>query len=100
LVGLYLVVGSAKLLGLGTTVALFDAVGFGQGFRYVVGATEVFAAILIARSSTVWVGVGILIFLMFGAIGTEVFTLHRVPVLSAATLAAILVFARTLRQRR
>jgi uncharacterized membrane protein YphA (DoxX/SURF4 family) len=43
----FVAAGSGKLLGSPETVALFDAVGIGQWFRYVTGALEVLGALLL-----------------------------------------------------
>ncbi len=97
LVVLFVAVGGAKLVGVTAAVALFDAVGFGHWFRYVVGATEVLGATLLARTSTIMAGVIVLVFLMAGALGTEVLVLHRVPFSSLAALIALGVLVHWLR---
>ena len=43
----FLAAGSAKLLGAEMMIATFEAVGFGQWFRYVTGLIEVGGAILL-----------------------------------------------------
>ncbi len=43
----FIAAGGAKLLGVEMMVATFDAIGVGQWFRYVTGAIEVGAAILL-----------------------------------------------------
>lgn len=44
--------GSAKLAGVPMMVATFEAVGFGQWFRYLTGAIEVIGAIMLLVPST------------------------------------------------
>lgn len=88
-VAIFVVAGTAKLFGWGSTVALFDAVGFGQWFRYVTGLSELTGAALLAVPRTTLLGALMLAGLMIGAIGTEMFILRRLPVSSAATLGAL-----------
>ena len=44
LAGMFLLAGGSKLLGVPAMVALFDAIGIGQWFRYVTGLIEVGSA--------------------------------------------------------
>jgi hypothetical protein len=81
LVALFLIVGSAKLIGVRSAVALFNAVG----------------ALLLARASTELAGVIVLGFVLVGAASSEVFILHRVPVNSVLTLIGVSILARALR---
>jgi putative oxidoreductase len=96
-VGLFLIVGTAKLVAYPSAVTLFNEVGVGQWFRYVVGACEVLGAVLLARASTALAGVVVLGFMLVGAAGTEVFILHRLPVSSGFTLIGVAILARALR---
>ena len=43
--GMFLLVGGSKLAGAPDMVALFDAIGIGQWFRYVTGSIEVVSAV-------------------------------------------------------
>lgn len=95
--GLFVIVGTAKLVGVPATVSLFDAVGFGQWFRYFVGTCELLGAALLAFPTTAPAGAIALGFVMVGAVGTEVFLLHRLPVSSVPVLVAVLILARMLR---
>jgi putative oxidoreductase len=90
-VGIFVGAGGAKLLALGKTVALFDAVGLGQWFRYVTGVGELTGAALLATPRTVLFGALVLGTLMVGAMGTEIFVLRRLPVSSVTTLAGLVV---------
>ena len=45
LVGMFLLAGGSKLAGAATMVALFDAIGVGQWFRYLTGGIEVVSAV-------------------------------------------------------
>jgi uncharacterized membrane protein YphA (DoxX/SURF4 family) len=85
--------GSAKLLGFPSMVALFNAVGVGQWFRYVTGIGELTGAFLLARPRTVLPATFLLSALMVGAAGTEMLVLRRLPLKSAATLLAVLIVA-------
>jgi putative oxidoreductase len=91
IVGIFVGAGGAKLLALGKTVALFDAVGLGQWFRYVTGVAELTGAALLATPRTVLFGTLVLGTLMVGAMGTEMFVLRRLPVSSVTTLAGLIV---------
>lgn len=50
LAGLFLLAGGSKLAAAAPMVALFDAVGIGQWFRYVTGAIEVVSAVALERA--------------------------------------------------
>jgi len=95
MVCVFVVAGCAKLFGWGSMISLFHAVGFGQWFRYVIGAGELTGAILLAIPATAWPGTFLLSVLMIGAAGTEIFILRRLPVSSSATLLALVVVAMT-----
>lgn len=91
IVAIFLVAGSAKLFGLASMVALFSAVGFGQWFRYVVGAGEITGAILLALPRTMLLGGFVLCALMVGAVGTDVVILRRLPISSVGTLSLLCI---------
>ena len=91
IVAIFLVAGSTKLFGLASMVALFRAVGFGQWFRYVVGAGEITGAMLLAAPRTILLGGFVLCALMVGAIGTDVFILRRMPISSVGTLSLVCI---------
>lgn len=93
--------GCAKLAGLPSMIALFNAVGFGQWFRYVIGAGELTGAALLAIPRTVTLGGLVLGVLMIGAAGTEMFILRRLPISSSVTLVVLaVVLAHELRPSR
>ena len=85
----------AKLLGVSRMIALFNAVGFGQWFRYVIGIGELTGALLLAAPRTALPGSFLLTVLMIGAAGTEMFILRRLPLSSGITLLALVVVAMT-----
>ena len=83
---LFLYLGGTKLLGSPAAVQLFHDYGWGQWFRYVTGAIELAATLLLivprlARAS-------VLMAVMVVAMGIELFVLHRPPVAATACLSA------------
>ena len=73
LAGMFLMAGSSKLFGAPAMVALFDAVGIGQWFRYVTGLIEVSSAIALLVPSFAVFGALALVPTMVGAVATELF---------------------------
>lgn len=70
---------SGKLLGRPEMVALFDAIGVGQWFRYVTGVCELAGAVTILVPRTRFWGVSLLASVMVGAIATHLAILHTSP---------------------
>ena len=70
---------SGKLMGRPEMVALFEAVGIGQWFRYVTGILELAGAALIVVPKTRGVGAGLLAAIMLCAIAIHLFILHSAP---------------------
>ena len=91
LASLFLLAGGSKLAGAPETVALFEAIGVGQWFRYVTGLVEVGAAIALFVPSLALFGAVALVVTMLGAIATHVFVLGVSPAVPAALLLAALV---------
>jgi putative oxidoreductase len=84
LAGMFLLAGGSKLAGAAATVALFDAVGVGQWFRYVTGGIEVVSAVALLVPSLAAFGAGALVATMIGAVATHLFIIGGslgVPVL-------------------
>jgi putative oxidoreductase len=73
LAAMFLMAGGSKLTAAPTMVALFDAIGWGQWFRYVTGAIETSAAAALLIPSTAVYGAMLLIPTMIGAIATNLF---------------------------
>ena len=71
LAGMFLLAGGSKLFGVPATVALFDAIGIGQWFRYVTGLIEVGSAIALLVPSFAVFGALALVATMVGAIVTH-----------------------------
>ena len=77
---------SGKLLGKPEMVALFEAVGVGQWFRYVTGVLELAGALLIVVPRTKFFGAALLSVVMVGAVLTHLFILHNAPTAPAVLL--------------
>ena len=70
---MFLLAGGSKLLGAPAMVALFDAIGIGQWFRYVTGIIEVGSAVALLVPSFAVFGALALVATMVGAVITEFF---------------------------
>ena len=64
--------GIAKLAGAAQMVQVFDAIGFGQWFRYLTGAVEVVGVVLLLVPYTGFLGALLLSATMVGAVATHV----------------------------
>lgn len=71
--GMFLMAGGAKLAGAPEMVGLFDVIGVGQWFRYLTGAIEVSAALMLLVPALAFYGAALLIPTMIGAILTHLF---------------------------
>ena len=60
-------------------IALFDAVGVGQWFRYVTGSLEVLGALLLVIPGTTAFGAVLLAAVMAGAVMAHLTVLHSAP---------------------
>jgi len=96
LAGMFLLAGGSKLLGASAMVALFDAIGIGQWFRYLTGVIEVGSALALLMPAFAVFGALTLVPTMIGAIATQLFIVGGSPVPPAVLLlgAAIVVMAR------
>jgi hypothetical protein len=96
LAGMFLLAGGSKLVGAPPMVALFNAIGLGQWFRYVTGIVEVGAALALLVPAAAVFGAVALVPTMLGAIVTQLFIVGGSPVPPAVLLvgAAIVVWAR------
>jgi putative oxidoreductase len=86
LAGMFLLVGSSKLFGAAAMVALFDAIGIGQWFRYVTGLIEVGSAIALLVPSFAVFGALALVATMVGAVVTHLFIVGGSPAMPAILL--------------
>ncbi|WP_149195724.1 DoxX family protein [Luteimonas suaedae] len=86
--------GAAKLAGAPDMVQLFDAVGFGQWFRYVTGAIEVLGAVLLIIPSKGFYGAALLTATMIGGTATHLFLIggNPVPAIVLALLSAFVAW--------
>ena len=73
LAGMFLFTGGLKLTGAPELVALFDAIGIGQWFRYVTGSIEVVSAVALLVPSWAAFGALLLVPTMVGAVITHLF---------------------------
>lgn len=96
LAGMFLLAGGSKLAGAAATVALFDAVGVGQWFRYVTGGIEVVSAVALLVPSLAAFGAGALVATMIGAVATHLFIIGGSPGVPVLLLlgSLIIVWAR------
>jgi putative oxidoreductase len=70
---------AGKLLGSPDMIALFDAVGVGQWFRYVTGLLELLGALLLIVPGTAAFGSVLLAGVMVGAVVAHLTVLHTAP---------------------
>jgi len=85
----FVAAGSGKLLGTADMIALFQAVGIGQWFRYVTGLLEVLGAVLLLVPGKAALGAVLLACVTAGAVVAHLTVLH-----TAATVPLVL-FALT-----
>lgn len=85
--------GLAKLAGAEMMVSVFDALGFGQWFRYVTGVVEVVGAVLLFVPGKQAYGALLLVATMIGAVLSHIFILGPsfVPALILGILAGIVL---------
>lgn len=90
----FLAAGSAKLSGAAQMIDVFEAIGVGQWFRYVTGAVETVAAVLLLVPATGFLGGLITLVTMTAAIGTHAFVIGGsfLPALILALLSAFVVW--------
>ena len=75
----FVAAGSGKLFGSADMLALFDAVGIGQWFRYVTGSLEVLGALLLIAPGKTALGAVLLACVMAGAVVAHLTVLHTAP---------------------
>ena len=74
-------------------IALFDAVGIGQWFRYVTGSLEVLGALLLIVPGKSAFGAGLLACVMAGAVVAHLTVLHTAPTAPLVLFALTAVIA-------
>ena len=90
---MFLFAGGLKLTGAPELVALFDAIGIGQWFRYVTGTIEVVSAVALLVPSWAAFGALLLIPTMVGAVVTHLFIVGGSPVPPTVLLIGALAIA-------
>ena len=93
LAGMFILAGGLKLAGVAVMVALFDAIGVGQWFRYVTGSIEVVSAVALLVPSWAAFGALLLIPTMIGAVFTHLFIVGGSAAPAAVALTASLAIA-------
>lgn len=90
----FLAAGSAKLLGVEMMVGTFEAIGWGQWFRYLTGGIELAAAVLIWIPGRQAYGAALLVATMAAAVVFHVLVLgpSLVPALVLGALAAVILY--------
>jgi putative oxidoreductase len=96
---LFLFAGGSKLAGAPAMVALFDAIGVGQWFRYVTGLIEVVSAVALLVPPFAPFGALLLASTMVGAIATHLFIVGGSPALPGVLLLGLLVVVRARRHQ-
>ena len=97
--GMFLMVGFLKLSGNPQLVALFEAIGIGQWFRYLTGGLEVAGAILLLIPRTSGLAALMLAGVMACAVVTHVFIVGGSP-LGATILLVVTAFVAWGRRQR
>lgn len=90
----FIAAGGAKLMGVEMMVGTFEAIGFGQWFRYVTGIIEVGAAVLLWVRGREAIGAGLLVATMIGAVLAHLVVLgpSAVPAIILGVLAAVILW--------
>jgi len=89
----FLAAGIAKLSGAPMMVAVFDAVGLGQWFRYLTGLIEITGAVLLFVPGRQSWGAGLLVATMTGAVIAHLTVIgpSAVPALVLGLLSAVIL---------
>ena len=93
LAGMFTLAGGLKLAGVPVMVALFDAIGIGQWFRYVTGSIEVVSAVALLVPSWAVFGALLLVPTMVCAVFTHLFIVGGSAVPATVLLAGSLAIA-------
>jgi putative oxidoreductase len=96
---LFLFAGGSKLAGAPAMVALFDAIGVGQWFRYVTGLIEVVSAVALLVPALAPFAALLLGSTMVGAIATHLFIVGGSPALPGVLLLGLLALVWARRDR-
>jgi len=90
---MFLFAGYLKLAGSPDMVALFEAIGAGQWFRYVTGALEALGAIALLHPEDAALGALGLVGVMIGALITDLFIVGITPVPALINLVIVGIVA-------
>src|SRR4051794_10880589 len=92
----FLGAGGSKLAGAPMMVEVFQKVGLGQWFRYLTGALEVIAAVLLIVPRTGGLGALLIVPIMIGAVAAHLAVLKDSPAapLIILAMAAVVVWGR------
>ncbi len=93
LAAMFLLSGGSKLAGATAMVALFDAIGVGQWFRYVTGSIEVASAVDLLVPALAPFGAASLAATMVGAVATHLFIVGGSPAVPVVLLVGALAVA-------
>jgi putative oxidoreductase len=90
----FVAAGGAKLAGVGMMVDTFEAIGFGQGFRYLTGLIEITGAALLWLPNRQALGAAVLGGTMVGAVLTHWFILgpSAVPAIVLGLISAAVLY--------
>jgi hypothetical protein len=99
LAALFLLAGGAKLAGAPSMVAVFEAIGAGQWFRYVTGLIEVVSAVALLVPELAPFGALLLVPTMVGAIATHLLIIGGSAARPAPLLLGSLAIAWARRDR-
>jgi uncharacterized membrane protein YphA (DoxX/SURF4 family) len=92
---MFLFSGGSKLAGAPAMVGLFDAIGWGQWFRYVTGTIEFSAAVALFVPSAAVFGALLIVPTMIGAVVTNLFLGQTpIPPLVLLVVASTIAWAR------
>ena|SRR5438128_1970336 len=97
--GMFLMAGFGKLSGDPQMVGMFDAIGFGQWFRYLTASFEVLGAILLLVPRLSGLGALWLVGVMLGAVATHIFIIGGNPLPAIILLIVVGIIAWGRRQR-
>ena len=90
---LFVAAGSGKLVGTADMIALFNAVGIGQWFRYVTGSLELLGALLLIVPGKTAFGAVLLAGVMAGAVVSHLTVLHTAATVPLALFALTALIA-------
>jgi uncharacterized membrane protein YphA (DoxX/SURF4 family) len=93
LAGMFLLAGGSKLASAAAMVALFEAIGVGQWFRYVTGLIEVASAVALLVPPLAPFGAAALAATMIGAIATHLLVVGGSPAVPVLLLLGALAVA-------